>query len=764
MFKIVSFVIMVLTLVSLNAQNVGIGTQNPNAKLEVVGNGSTSSSNSFLVKNFIGNDIVVVRDDGVLFIEDNTNFRIQSRSAGGFRLLGEQGNTPDKPSIGFFSTNGVDDGAGGMGIYRPLANTMAFSTLSTERMRINPGGNIGIGTSSPTNMLHIAGDLRVEDRIIDGTNSSGVAGQVLSSTGSSTEWINATGLGGDDDWTVSGSDMYPTTATNIGIGTTSPLHPLHIRETGPNQISQDDYTFLVHSSAVTGLNADSAVSTKVHLEHGSGAGDVLVRAFQAYGQSNSWSGTTTVIGAHAQSNYVFSGGGAPINTHIGVFGEASTDNAVGTQIMIGGRFSAVNGDENLAIQTTNGGVQLQVLGGGGTQMVVADNNGNLAVQALPSLSDDDWTVSGSDMYPTTATNVGIGTTAPNYTFEVQGANTSSGTAAIYGENVPPASFSGWGHGVYGKIESGSGYTVGVRGTAIASSPNVQGRAYGVYGQASNANDGYNYGVFGRLDGSNGGGAVTGWDQVSKPGWLHNTNGYWAGFFAGDVHVTDKLAINENSPTHDLHINGDMRLEDSFVDGTNSAGTSGQILSSTGSSTEWVDPSTVVSAVHPIEPYGASFTLTTNSISSAGRIYFQRFIASSTGKYSKIKLFLDNYGSSNRVVNVAIFEKSGSSPGQLLAEGSLTGIGSPSNDDIIEINIDDFQTGFVGYDLVAGEQYFVAVLLTGSGFLPTFWGQADVSSANNWNKFSSSTSFSGYPAAFVGGLSSAASNFWFQIAE
>ena len=82
--------------------------------------------------------------------------RIQANAAGGARILGEQGNTPAKPAIGFFSTNGVDDGDGyGNGIYRPLAHTMAFATLSQERMRISAKGNVGIGTNNPQATLHV---------------------------------------------------------------------------------------------------------------------------------------------------------------------------------------------------------------------------------------------------------------------------------------------------------------------------------------------------------------------------------------------------------------------------------------------------------------------------------------------------------------------------------------------------------------------------------------------------------------------------------
>jgi hypothetical protein len=140
--------------------NVGVGLTSPLAKFHVKGSGNSSGSDAVLVANSSGDEILTIRNDGVIIIADDTDVRIQSESAGGFRLLGEQGNTPGKPSIGFFSMNGIDDGGGGMGIYRPLANAMAFSTLSTERLRITPSGKIGIGTQSPSHLFHVNGVAR----------------------------------------------------------------------------------------------------------------------------------------------------------------------------------------------------------------------------------------------------------------------------------------------------------------------------------------------------------------------------------------------------------------------------------------------------------------------------------------------------------------------------------------------------------------------------------------------------------------------------
>lgn len=48
------------------------------------------------------------------------------------------------------------------GFYLPTTNNLAFTTTSTERVRINNAGKVGIGTNLPKSELHISGSLSLQ--------------------------------------------------------------------------------------------------------------------------------------------------------------------------------------------------------------------------------------------------------------------------------------------------------------------------------------------------------------------------------------------------------------------------------------------------------------------------------------------------------------------------------------------------------------------------------------------------------------------------
>ena len=148
--------------------------------------------------------------------------------------------------------NATQSVAADLGIYAYNGNRNLVAIASSN-------GNFGIGNSDPTEKLHVTGSIRVTGAIKDSNNESGTSGQVLSSTTTGTDWIDApagttnlTITGSSSPLTLNssnGSDVTVTAGTNISLAGTSGNITINNTQTEVNGIYTGSGTVPANTTA-----------------------------------------------------------------------------------------------------------------------------------------------------------------------------------------------------------------------------------------------------------------------------------------------------------------------------------------------------------------------------------------------------------------------------------------------------------------------------------------------------------------------------------
>ncbi len=195
---------------------LGVGTSSPTTPLHVL-------SSSFPLATFkssaasTGNNISFVNDTDV----GVTLLTYGSTYAGGSVLsVGASGTA-------LSATNDLAIAGG---------NTLRLGTASTERLRIDSSGNVGIGTTSPSNTAGFSQQLEVAGSLpcISINQNNGSFTTRKYSLGA-----DSVGCFGIWDNTSNSYRFYAATSGNVGIGTSSPGYSLHILGSTANLAIQD---------------------------------------------------------------------------------------------------------------------------------------------------------------------------------------------------------------------------------------------------------------------------------------------------------------------------------------------------------------------------------------------------------------------------------------------------------------------------------------------------------------------------------------------
>lgn len=126
------------------------------------------------------------------------------------------------------------------------ATSLGLSIGASVKATLSSVGNFGIGTTTPTDLLHVAGAMRLEGAFKDSTNATGTVNQGLLSTGTSTLWSTVSttttlsfGNAGTIQFASTTAGQFFSTSTlfwdttnnRLGIGTTAPQTAVHLFST-----------------------------------------------------------------------------------------------------------------------------------------------------------------------------------------------------------------------------------------------------------------------------------------------------------------------------------------------------------------------------------------------------------------------------------------------------------------------------------------------------------------------------------------------------
>lgn len=144
----------------------GVGVE-WNTVITVQLTGTTGASGTYTVNNSQTVSITpgIAMSSGasgksVLRLTNTDTTEAAGQTTGGVEFFGSDASTPGAGVKGYVAVIAESDTPDSAMIFGTSDNTA--STLAVERMRISSAGNVGIGTKSPIDVLHVVGNARVE--------------------------------------------------------------------------------------------------------------------------------------------------------------------------------------------------------------------------------------------------------------------------------------------------------------------------------------------------------------------------------------------------------------------------------------------------------------------------------------------------------------------------------------------------------------------------------------------------------------------------
>ena len=346
---------------------------------------------------------------------------------------------------------------------------LRLSLGGTDFMNVTPTGNVGIGTTSPSEKLRISGGASTSTVGIYGdvntnselylTESSSLVGSLLRYDGAANKFHILTSAG--SSWTGKERLSIDRDSGNVGIGTTGPGYKLNVKgasgDTALMRLDNSDYDGSATGTAIAFTTGAATGNTYGRLQVFNGGGSATGNLILQNSGGNVGIGTTGPaytldVWSGQMRATTIRGGGSDVGTNGNLYLHTS---AGGTNVALSSSgVSYLNGG-NVGIGTTAPLSKLDVysgttgpalrVGGTGTGTsndasidLYAANAGNVPTYARLGLGVSSSTLGSETGYMTFSTinsgtlaeklritaagNVGIGTTAPGAKLDISGSS------------------------------------------------------------------------------------------------------------------------------------------------------------------------------------------------------------------------------------------------------------------------------------------------------------------------------------------------------
>jgi site-specific recombinase XerD len=590
--------------------NVGIGTTAPTVALQVVGaitasgtitggtltdgtasitSGDGTGFTSLVVDNLTLNGAAITSDTGAISFNDENLTTTGSIT----------GNTLTDNTTTFADTAWTSTGA----IAWDLAASTTALNIETGLLNLDTSNSrVGIGTTSPTRLLDVLGDMRLDGQLYDENNSAGTPGQVLATTATGTDWIDSSGLGTDNQTlTQVLTQGHITGGNNISLTTTDEIRfytddaDARIYAPSDGQVQIDSTVWGITgpgvgsgftSLTIDNLNLNGAIITSdtgaISFDNenltttGSITGNTLTDNTTTFADT-AWTSTGAIAWDLAAST-------TALNIETGLLNLDTTNSRVG--IGTASPVQKLHVDQTWADATSydvavfgDSGIPTTGTAGDYMRIKIGSDDRGVGLAAVNELTSAYGKKQGLALYTylhsdyggtgfmermriTNAGNVGIGTTAPSELLHLASSTTAKPVIKI--ENTNADNNPGLIHFVKNSASPLDGDLLGQLSFYGDDSGAVETRFATIFAKSADVTN------------------------ATEDGSIHFKH-MVAGTDTEVMTLTSgNVGIGTTAPTRLLDVLGDMRLDGQLYDENNSAGSVGQVLSSTATGTDWID--------------------------------------------------------------------------------------------------------------------------------------------------------------------------------